>query len=183
MPTRLPLTAMTQSCDVHTIRSKWYRSPHSKRLRNRLLLLKSRSAHATIHTIDERAQRTREYEQAFARLTKDDKIFLRQTHVAVDEPLSTEEQFRKLAAEWLDDVGPVSSVTELTSHPKYKEIIGLGWDVVPFLLRDLQHNRGFWFTALSEITGIRPFDRQDAGNGKLMAEAWIQWGRNKNIKF
>jgi hypothetical protein len=92
-----------------------------------------------------------------------------------------EARFRKLANEWSNEVSVVSSVGGLTSHPKYQEIIRLGWDVVPFLLSDLQRNRGFWFTALNEITGIRPFDLSDAGKSERMAKAWIQWGKRKGI--
>ena len=92
-----------------------------------------------------------------------------------------EARFRKLANEWLSEISAVSSVKVLTSHPKYQEIICLGWDVVPFLLSDLQQNQGFWFTALNEITGIRPFDPGDAGKSNKMTEAWIQWGKKKGI--
>lgn len=97
------------------------------------------------------------------------------------EGTSTEAKFRKLANNWSSDVGNVSSVGVLTSHPTYQEIVRLGWDVVPFLLADLQQNRGFWFTALNEITGIRPFDPSDAGNSVRMTEAWIRWGKRKGI--
>jgi hypothetical protein len=94
---------------------------------------------------------------------------------------NVEVKFRKLAAEWSREVRSVSSVGAMTSHSKYREIIHLGWDVVPFLLADLQQHRGFWFTALNEITGIRPFDPSDAGKSKQMTEAWVQWGKRKGI--
>lgn len=97
------------------------------------------------------------------------------------EATSIGERFRKLADEWASDVSNVSSVEALTLHPKYQQIVGLGWDVVPFLLADLQAKRGFWFTALNQITGVRPFDRSDAGNSRRMAEGWIRWGKRKGI--
>jgi len=49
------------------------------------------------------------------------------------------------------------------------------------MLNDLQNNRGFWFPALTEITGIRPFDLSDAGNSKRMVEAWVKWGKRKKL--
>lgn len=93
---------------------------------------------------------------------------------------STEERFHRLAAEWVREIGSVSSISRMTSHPKYREIIDMGWGVVQFLLADLQKG-GFWFTALFEITRVRPFDPSDAGNYPIMTEAWVKWGKWKGI--
>jgi hypothetical protein len=92
-----------------------------------------------------------------------------------------EYRFHKLAKEWSEETRSISSVTALTSHRNYREIVKLGWDVVPYLLIDLQQNRRFWFPALYEITQVRPFDRSDAGNSKRMTEAWVKWGRKKKL--
>ncbi len=94
---------------------------------------------------------------------------------------TVENRFNRLAKEWAASVGNISSLTVMAEHPRYREIINLGWDVVPFLLRDLQQNRGFWFPALSAITKITPFDPRDAGNGKRMTKAWIEWGKRKRL--
>jgi hypothetical protein len=100
--------------------------------------------------------------------------------VCVAEPaLTTEQRFRKLADKWSSEVSTISSPRDLVSHPCYREIIKLGWDVVPYLLEDLQHNDGYWFEALHEITRIQPFDRNDAGNVKRMTAAWVAWGKRK----
>jgi hypothetical protein len=116
--------------------------------------------------------------------------FLFQSSVAVEESPriaadqtheTTEEAFYRLADEWSDETRTVSSVTALTSHRRYREIVNMGWDVVEYLLRDLQQNHRFWFPALYEITGIRPFDPSDAGNSKKMTEAWIKWGQKKHL--
>jgi hypothetical protein len=92
-----------------------------------------------------------------------------------------ENEFNKLAWEWSASIGNVSSLTAMAEHPKYHEIINLGWDVVPFLLRDLQQNHRFWLPALAEITTIRPYDQRDAGNSKRMIDAWITWGKKKKL--
>lgn len=92
-----------------------------------------------------------------------------------------DECFRRLANEWEQEIQNVSSVLVLTSHPNYREIVRLGWRVVPYLLRDLQTNRRFWFPALHEITGISPFDRSDAGDSERMLEAWVKWGKRKKL--
>lgn len=99
--------------------------------------------------------------------------------VAVDETEPLPDRFRRLADEWSQDIGNVSSLTAMASHPAYRTIIDIGWDVVPLLLTDLKRNNRFWLPALHEITGIQPFDPSDAGNTKRMVRAWIQWGENK----
>ena len=93
----------------------------------------------------------------------------------------TADRFHRLADEWYRQVGNVSSLTAMTKHPKYREIVNLGWDAVPFMLDDLRRNHGVWFSALEEITKIRPFDPSDAGNSKRMIEAWVQWGKRKKL--
>jgi|SRR5580698_6739516 hypothetical protein len=92
-----------------------------------------------------------------------------------------EETFRRLADEWSKETAHISSADDLVSHRRYQEIIKLGWGVVPYLLIDLQQNRRFWFPALYEITRIRPYDPSDSGNGKRMTEAWVRWGRWKEL--
>jgi hypothetical protein len=100
----------------------------------------------------------------------------------LDEPAQdVGARFCKLADEWSNEVGNISSLSALTSHQKYREIVKLGWDVVPFLLLDLQRNHRFWLPALQEITRIRPFDPSDSGNYQRMTEAWVEWGKKKRI--
>jgi hypothetical protein len=92
-----------------------------------------------------------------------------------------EAKFRRLASEWSESVRSVSSITAIINNPKYREIVSLGWDIVPYLLREVQERRGFWFPALAEITTIRPYDPRDAGNNKRMTEAWVKWGKLKRL--
>ena len=75
----------------------------------------------------------------------------------------------------------VSSASDLINDKRYQEIIGLGWDVVPYLLTDLQQNKRFWFPALAAITGVRPFDPSDTNSPRRMTEAWVRWGKRKGL--
>src|SRR5579859_72676 len=95
--------------------------------------------------------------------------------------LNVSDTFRKLSSQWSVETSHVTSVSKLTAHPSYQAIIKLGWEVVPLMLQDLQENRGFWYPALSAITGIRPFDEKAAGNSRLMTRAWLDWGRKKGL--
>jgi hypothetical protein len=99
----------------------------------------------------------------------------------VKDELNVKKLFNLLADEWSRETANVSSISALTSHRSYQEIVRLGWEVVPLLLADLQTNRRFWFPALHEITQIRPFDPSDAGNSKRMTDAWIKWGQRKQL--
>jgi hypothetical protein len=69
------------------------------------------------------------------------------------------------------------------SHPAYQEIIALGPDVVPLLLRDLEENETHWFTALRRITGADPIPHASAGNVPQMKEAWLRWARANGYRW
>jgi hypothetical protein len=60
-------------------------------------------------------------------------------------------------------------------HQSYQEIIGLGAQVIPLILRDLAATADHWFWALRAITRedpTRPGDSVDQA-----AQAWLRWGR------
>jgi hypothetical protein len=90
---------------------------------------------------------------------------------------SVEQQFRRLEATWLAEVGFSSSSTELRNHPAFREIINLGQEVVPFMLRDFQERPRLWVWALPRITGSDPVAAADRGNIAKMSQAWLQWAR------
>lgn len=95
--------------------------------------------------------------------------------------LNTEARFRWLADEWSAKTMHISSVSDLMNDARYQQIIGLGWDVLPFMLDDLQKKKRFWFPALAAITGVRPFDPADLSSPRRMTEAWLNWGRRKGL--
>lgn len=64
-----------------------------------------------------------------------------------------------------------------SEHPDYQEIISLGPEVVPFLLRDLQETERHWFIALRKLTGANPIPPSAAGNVPKMIDAWRQWAK------
>jgi hypothetical protein len=101
-----------------------------------------------------------------------------------DTPAETvEERFCRLAAAWHRDTDYLSSMEETESHPAYQEIVRLGPEVVPLLLRDLADNHTHWFAALEAITGARPVPASVAGNIPRMAEAWLRWARDNGYRW
>jgi hypothetical protein len=96
---------------------------------------------------------------------------------------TVEEKFRDLRARWKAERGPTSSLTELAMHPAYQQIIGIGPDAVPFLLRELERDPDHWFWALKAITGEDPVPPADRGKLGPMANAWLAWGRNRGLRW
>ena len=90
-----------------------------------------------------------------------------------------ERTFRELADTWREETRFLSSVPDRVMNPAYQRIIGLGPAVVPLLLRDLERQPTHWFWALKAITGEDPVAREDSGAIKKMAEAWLEWGRQR----
>jgi hypothetical protein len=98
-------------------------------------------------------------------------------------PESLEDRFRQLAEEWHKAVAYHSSSTVRSNHPAYQEIINLGPEVVPLLLRDMEENHTHWFTALRRITGADPAPESAAGNIPQMVEAWLDWAKDKGYQW
>jgi hypothetical protein len=174
----------TSPCAEHQMTADWYRTESSIRFRyepGKRHLWNRQYANY-------RAQRRQKENQRalILSLVKDVSIPVAVVSVVAEaaEPETAariEKRFRALAADWSENTRHISSVNDLISHSSYQEIIKLGWDVVPFLLLDLQQNKRFWFPALHAITKVRPFDPSDAGNSRRMTEAWVTWGKRKEL--
>jgi hypothetical protein len=100
------------------------------------------------------------------------------------QPAETVElRFQRLAARWRGETSHLSSSTQMAAHPAYQEIIALGPEVVPCLLRDLARQPDHWFTALKAITGANPVEPADRGRIDKMAEAWLRWGKEAGYRW
>ena len=93
-----------------------------------------------------------------------------------------EEEFRWLYEQWEEETGGLSSPRKLLENWAYRRVVEMGWEAVPIMLRELQSGRGYWYSALTEITGEDPTDESMRGRLWLIKEAWLDWGkRNKYI--
>lgn len=98
-------------------------------------------------------------------------------------PVETVEQkLRRFEAQWKADTQFLSDANRLINHPAFQQIIALGKEVVPFLLRDLAAQPSLWVWALPEITAEDPVPASDAGNIRKMSDAWLKWGRAQGIR-
>jgi hypothetical protein len=90
-----------------------------------------------------------------------------------------ERRFLALVATWKRERGPYSSSARLTQHPAYQQIIALGPEAVPLLLRELERSPDHWFRALHALTGTDPVPPESRGKVREMAEVWLLWGREQ----
>lgn len=94
-------------------------------------------------------------------------------------PDSLRERFNALADSWIVETRLSSSVSETCMHPAYQQIIGLGSDVLPLILEDVESGELHWGWALQALTG-----HDAAAGAKTLPEArdaWIRWGRSHFI--
>jgi hypothetical protein len=95
---------------------------------------------------------------------------------------SVEQKLRRLEAVWKAETCFFSDPDRIINHPAFQQIITLGSEVLPFLLRDLEAQPSLWVWALPRITGENPVSVSDAGNIRKMTEAWLKWGRAKGLR-
>lgn len=88
-------------------------------------------------------------------------------------------RFNALVQEWRDKAGFFSSTKKAVEHPAYQQIIGMGEDAIPLLLKELEKHSGRWFTALRKITGENPVPPEMRGMTEEMIKVWIDWGYKK----
>jgi hypothetical protein len=97
-------------------------------------------------------------------------------------PLSESEQredhektVRTLADKWRKDTHFISVLRRKFLHPSYQQIIGMGRDAIPLILKELDERPADWFWALNAITREDPVP-EHADFDQAVA-AWLNWGR------
>jgi hypothetical protein len=96
-----------------------------------------------------------------------------------DRPEEVKKEFINLANQWIQAVEGMSSTVEMSKHPAYQKIVNMGQAVIPFLLEDLRQSPLYWLPALRQITQENPIQLEQRGKIKPMAEAWLNWGKQK----
>jgi len=92
-------------------------------------------------------------------------------------------KFEKLVSEWKTTRNPINSGTEMFMHPAYQKIIGMGSEVIPLILREMEANLDHWFWALKAITGKDPVPPSHRGRLKLMTEDWLSWAKKQGYQW
>jgi hypothetical protein len=86
-------------------------------------------------------------------------------------------RFQELAAKWKEQARYMSNTAQMALLKPYQQIIGMGMPAVPLILEELQREPQQWFWALEAITRQNPVPPEAAGRVRLMAQAWIEWGK------
>lgn len=97
------------------------------------------------------------------------------------ESSQIETEFNELAEQWYRATLHSSGYVDKILHPAYQRIIGLGKDVVPLILRELQDAPSDWFWALRALTGEDVTTPEMAGKRDEMARAWLDWGKERGF--
>ena len=92
-----------------------------------------------------------------------------------------ERHFNDLSEKWKSETAHHSVMSNIILHRSYQEIIGLGRDALPLILRKLSTEPNHWFWALRAISGEDPVPAGDIGKFDAMRNAWLNWGRDHKL--
>lgn len=102
---------------------------------------------------------------------------------ATRQGVSLAERFADLVHRWREETAFLSSSTAQAAHPAYQQIVGMGPDALPLILRELEDRGGHWFWALKAITGVDPVPPGERGRVQAMRQAWLHWGREQGLRW
>lgn len=92
-----------------------------------------------------------------------------------------ENKFWELIRSWEYQTLHESSATRILCNASLNEVIQMGPEVIPLVLKALPEN---WFLAfaLHKITGEWPVRDEYAGNGEKIIESWRKWANKRGYK-
>ena len=99
--------------------------------------------------------------------------------VTVNVHTKAHTEFEAHASEWKRDTAHLSDPSMIAEHHAYQNIIGMGEEAIPLILRDMEESPSLWFSALRSITGESPVRPEDRGDIDAMTAAWLDWGRRR----
>jgi hypothetical protein len=67
------------------------------------------------------------------------------------------------------------------NHAAYMQIIGIGPQAMPILMRRLRAGESDWIIAMKYITGERVTTPEMRGNFRAIRDAWLKWGEENGI--
>jgi hypothetical protein len=92
----------------------------------------------------------------------------------------SEFEFNLLSKKWKEECIQISFLEEMLELDSYQEILKMRERAIPFLLKDLQKTKDYWFQALKSITGEDVVKQEHYNDFDKMTEDWIKWGVKKS---
>ena len=92
-----------------------------------------------------------------------------------------QERFRELKEDWKSKTRHLSNTAQISLVFPYQMIIGMGPQVIPLILSELEKETDHWFWALEAIAGENPVAKNEAGDMEASARAWILWGKQNGL--
>lgn len=89
----------------------------------------------------------------------------------------------QIADKWERETRNVSPPKAISQHPLTDEIVKLGSDALPMILRRMESRPWFWFDVLRRLTKgkVNPVSPEMRGDVQQMTEAWIKWGVDSGV--
>jgi len=85
-----------------------------------------------------------------------------------------EQMFSTLLEKWIASTAHFSTIELIIARPEYSEIVSIGEEVIPLILRNIhQHTIGL-SCMLSEITGVCPVKSEHQGLVKCIVQDCLQ---------
>jgi len=116
-----------------------------------------------------------------ARDLSDETIRQQTTLAPIYKQLSLGDRFQILVENWKRNSRFLSSTTDMARLGSYQQIIQIGPEAIPLILRELEREPDYWFIALEQISGENPVPNEMRGRLPLMADVWLRWGRERNL--
>lgn len=90
-------------------------------------------------------------------------------------------KFNILAEQVENKWGMMSGRHDIMSDPNYQEIVHMGKNIIPLLLKKLEKS-GMWLEALSSITGGINIPESHRGKINLIKQDWKNWAKKSGYE-
>lgn len=98
--------------------------------------------------------------------------------------LALKDIFESRVRDWMEDTEWASSISTITEHRQFTELVNMGTIIIPFVLERLAAGElnAHWFPLLKDLAGGNdPVPPQYRGRVQQMANEWLAWGRQRNL--
>lgn len=90
-------------------------------------------------------------------------------------------QFDRFLKNWRRNTLTSSNAMEIISDDNLNDIVALGKNVAPLILKEIHSSPSLLFVALERIFNENPIKKEHIGNMAAMAGDWLEWGARKGL--